>query len=383
MSSLSFHVSDPELSEVAKLQERQARACAQVDGKFSHLFDVSLDPEVIGKKNCENFIGSVEVPVGVAGPVTANSKEIILPLATTEGALVASIQRGCKAINLAGGAQILTEKKGISRAPVFRCKNGAHAREFVQWLEKNMSALKMHAESTSAHLKYLSHQTWIRGRHVYVRFVFDSDQAMGMNMVTIALQKMWEAMRFPDVELIALSSNVCADKKDSVVNRLYGRGFWVQAEVTLSEHIFSEVLHTNADELLAAHYAKNLVGSNVAGSFSQNMQVGNAVAALYLATGQDMAHVTEGSQASTTIERDGSDIYFAVTMPNIVIGVVGGGTWLPSQTETRQLMANGQQVTSELLATAVATAALAAEISGMSAVTTNTLAQAHQKLGRL
>lgn len=340
--------------------------------------------EKISQKNCENYIGSIEVPVGLAGPVQMNGDEVVLPLATTEGALVASISRGVKAINASGGAQVFVKKIGISRAPVFQCANGAAALEFVAWLDEHIVEFAALCEATSAHLKFLNHQTWVRGRDVYARFVFDPDQAMGMNMVTIAIAAAWEKMheQVLGVKLISLSSNVCSDKKDSLINRLYGRGYWVQAEVKIPFADVETILKTDATRLYETHVAKNLVGTNLAGSFSQNMHVGNVVAAMYLATGQDMAHVTEGSQASTTVEVLSDSLYVAVTLPNLVLGVVGGGTWLPAQTQARKLIGGGKDITAEELARAVGVAALAAEISGIAALSAQQLAQAHQKLGR-
>lgn len=388
-----FHIADPDLLEEQKILQRQQKLTQLVNGQFSELFQYGFDPQVAGKKNCENLIGSVEVPVGVAGPVRIHTQnfneDFFLPLATTEGALVASVARGVKAIQAHGGAQVLVKKIGMSRAPVFKCSSGPVAQQFGGWLDSHISEFAAEAEKTSQHLKYLSHLSWIRGKYVYARFVFDTDEAMGMNMITIALQTAWEKMQssYPTelrlVELISLSSNVCADKKDSVINRILGRGYWAQAEVTLSPETIQTILKTTPQQLLETHAAKNVVGSNLAGSFSQNMQVGNVIAAMYLATGQDLAHVTEGSQANTTFEADTKGMYIAVTLPNLNIGTVGGGTWLPKQTQARQLIRQGQTLNAHQLVAAIATACLAAEISGMSALASQTLAQAHQKLGRV
>lgn len=354
-------------------------------------FDAN-DAKIVAQKNCENFIGSIEIPVGVAGPVLVISdvlsEEIFLPLATTEGALVASVSRGCKAIQLSGGAQANVKKIGMTRAPVFCCNSGKAARDFVTWFDAHMSEFAVACKSTSQHLKYISHMSWIQGRNVYVRFVFDTDEAMGMNMVTIALQQAWEkfqktyARDVTRVQLLALSSNLCSDKKDSVINRVLGRGYWVQAEVVLPSEVIRTVLKTTPEDLLRVHTAKNVVGSSLSGSFSQNMHAGNMIAALYAATGQDLAHITEGSQANTTFEASGDGLYVAVTLPNLVVGTVGGGTWLPKQTQARRFIRQNQDLSAAQLAVAIATACLAGEISGMAALASNSLAQAHQRLAR-
>jgi hydroxymethylglutaryl-CoA reductase (NADPH) len=389
MSSISFHISDASLTETEKLKQRQSLT----QKSYPSLFTTPFDPELVGKKNCENLIGSVAIPVGVAGPMLLHGdvleEEVFFPLATTEGALVASVQRGSKAVSQSGGATVMVKKVGITRAPVFKCQSGKEAALFVQWLENHQTEIAEYAEETSSHLKYLSHESWVRGRHVYVRFVFDTEEAMGMNMASIAVQHVWKKIREQVnaemfVEMISLTSNVCSDKKDSMINRLYGRGYWVQAEAVLSEEVLRSVLKTTAEKLVATHVAKNLVGSNIAGSFSQNMHVGNTIAALYASTGQDLAHITEGSQAATTIEQnaDGS-VYVSLTLPNVVVGTVGGGTSLPAQTEARLFIREGKEISAKQLAGVIGAAALAGEVSGLSALSVNALAQAHQKLGRI
>ncbi len=397
--SLQFHFPDTELTSALqpsatlrlasaeKVKRRQDQLRSATAQEFTQLFQTTLDLEAVASRNIENLIGAISVPVGVAGPVAIHGQEldeeVVIPLATTEGRLVASVHRGCKAINAAGGAQVLVKKIGMSRAPVFRCASGAEAAEFVKQVETLFPRLQEIATQSSQHLLLSSWKSWIRGRQVYLRLVFDPDQAMGMNMVTIASDAISHFLELETgAQLLALSSNVCCDKKDSVINRIEGRGYWAQAEVFISARQLRDILKCSVEQLVQAHVAKNLVGSNVAGSFSQNMQVGNVIAALYLATGQDLAHVTDGSQASTTIEATDDGIYAAVTLPNLAIGVVGGGTWLPAQAEARQLIRLGKELSAEQLAQVIATAALAAELSGMAAMSTHTLAQAHASLKR-
>ena len=398
MSNLVFF-QFPELDlETDRVQQRQQLLTKLRPGNLEHLLTTPFDENIVGRKNCENLIGSVAVPVGLAGPVLVNgsvfdqSEEILIPLATSEGALVASVNRGCKVMNLAGGVNLLVKKIGMSRAPVFHCANGPEASQFSQWLDKSstLQLIKELTEATSSHLHFLQLQSWVRGRSVFVRFVFDTEQAMGMNMVTIALQKAMPTLleKFKQefsssqVKLLSLSSNVCCDKKDSLINRLLGRGYWAQAEIIISRQIFQEILKVEPKAFFESHVAKNLVGSNIAGSQSQNMQVANVAAAMFLATGQDMAHVVEASQASTTVELTDDGVYVAVTLPNLNIGVVGGGTGLPAQAAARNLIRSTNSLSAEQLAGAITTAALAGEISGLAALTNHTLAQAHEKLGR-
>jgi len=389
----------PELDlETDRVMHRQQLLTKLRSGSFSDLLSTPFDINVVGKKNCENLIGGVSMPVGLAGPVLVNgsefdqNEEILIPLATSEGALVASVNRGCKVFNQSDGVNLLVKKIGMSRAPVFHCTNGQEADQFSQWLDKPLALqlIKELTEATSSHLHFLQHQSWVRGRSVYVRFVFDTEQAMGMNMVTIALQKALPILiknfqhefAGSGIELISLSSNVCCDKKDSLINRLLGRGYWAQAEIMVPGSVFKEILKVEPQDFFTSHVAKNLVGSNIAGSQSQNMQVANVVAAMFLASGQDMAHVVEASQASTTVELTDDSVYIAVTLPNLNLGVVGGGTGLPAQTQARNLIRSAGSLSSEQLAGVIGAAALAAEISGLAALANHTLAQAHVKLGR-
>lgn len=395
-----------------KQRQNQIKESRQSLETFTDLFKISsFDATSVGSKNCENLIGSVEIPVGVAGPVRAvvaseswvcendgggSSKkaqdlEFLLPLATTEGALVASVNRGCKAINQAIGAKVWVELSGMTRAPVFKLPDGERARQFVNWLRKNSEEIKQICENTSNHLKLIDYQAWVRGRQVFVRFSFNTDQAMGMNMVTLALKQVWQKKirQFPGVEMISLSSNACTDKKTATINQLLGRGYEVQAEVFLTSVVLDKVLKTNSDELIQAHISKNLIGSNLAGSFSQNMHAANMIAAMFLVTGQDPAHVVGGSQAQTTVESKNRSknggVYFAVNLPNLNLGTVGGGTGLPAFKQARQLILNkdGQEnLSSQELAAAVGLAVLAGEISGLAALAGHDLAQAHQKLAR-
>ena len=411
-----------------KTQEQVLSLTGKKQDDLQALFTISsFNAKEISQKNCENLVGSVEIPVGVAGPVGAKltllsanhnfspqnlSHDFLLPLATTEGALVASVNRGCKALRIAKNLQVQVKKIGMTRAPVFGFSSLEKAREFAEWLEMpaNYSQIKQVCESTSNHLTLLSLKAWQVGRMVYVRFVFDADQAMGMNMVTIALNKLWqqELEKYPEISLISLSSNLCTDKKFSIINQLLGRGYWVQAEAVLPTQVIQAVLKTSLQAMLKTFLWKNVVGSRLAGSNNLNMHAANMVAALFLATGQDMAHVVESSQADLIYEdclremaRDGqehsqSGLRVTLTMPNINVGTVGGGTSLPAFAQARKIIMSSLQSAEKsaepktvpeslqpfVLAAATAVGVMAGEISGLAALSSNTLAQAHQELAR-
>ena len=362
------------------------------------IFQVSDKLALANQRNCENMIGAVQLPLGLAGPVkiisadgevegAKNSAEYMLPLATSEGALIASVGRGLKAINQSGGAKVWTDNAGMSRAPVFAFPDGEQAVVFANFLgqSQTLSSIKTITEATSSHLHFKNLQSFVRGRNVYARFSFLTDQAMGMNMVTIALDQLWQQLLsdYPNIKLVALSSNVCTDKKASVINQLLGRGYSAQAEVKLSAQVLEEILHTNAASFMRTHQLKNLQGSNLAGSFNHNMQFANVVAAFYAATGQDLAHIVEASQGSTMVETEGDGLYIAVHLPNLPLGTVGGGTALPSQVAARSLISRDEiNPSAQTLAMVLAAGVLAAEISGIAALSDNTLAKAHQSLAR-
>lgn len=390
-----FKLAKDSLDDQQMIRQRQKQL--QENWKISsseHLFAVDKDLSVANKRNCENMLGAITVPLGLAGPVQINSEffakdkaNCFVPLATSEGALVASVARGLKAINQAGGTKVFIKNQGMTRAPVFSLPDGEAALAFAKYLEQKetLSLIKKITESSSSHLEFQNLQSFVRGRNVYVRFSFLTGEAMGMNMVTIALQKLWteHLSAYEGLEMLALSSNVCTDKKSSYINQLLGRAYGAQAEIFLSEQILSTVLKTSAESFLRTHHGKNLRGSNLAGSSAHNMQFANVVAAFYLATGQDLAHVIEASQGETIVEGEQNGLYCAVVLPNLPLGSVGGGTNLPAQREVRQLICqNETELTPTQLAAILAAGVLAAEISGLAALSSHDLAGAHQRLAR-
>lgn len=375
---------------------------------ISSLLKTVCLPQTVGETNCENYIGSVEIPVGIAGPVVANTcyvknndfsisykkKEYIFPLATTEAALVASVNRGSKVLT-DSLTNTIVKKVGITRSVAIECSSIKTVYSFLDFFSKNLNVFILHCEQTSSHLTLNSYDWWNRGRILYIRFVFDTQEAMGMNMITIALQhgfdqflKQVPSSLTNEIHLSTISANVCTDKKDALINRLFGRGYSVSTESHISRKIVEKILHTTPEELVKVHTIKNLIGSNVAGSFSQNMQVANVVAAFFLATGQDCAHAVSGSEASVSFELENSDssklpdLYVSLMMPNICVGTIGGGTNLVKQSQARSLILNDKHVMANDLAAAVSLASLSAEISGLAALNTGTLAKAHQRLAR-
>lgn len=343
----------------------------------------SVDLEENENVHCENLIGGVNIPLGIAGPILINKKERYLPLATTEGALVASVSRGCKALCESGGVVSHAIYHGQTRGSVFRTETVKKGEELKKWIEKNKTLLSKTAQKTSTHITYLGVKIKIIGEYTYVRFQYDTEDAMGMNMVTLASEKIsGEIEKELKIKCLAVAGNFDIDKKPSFLNLIEGRGFEVSAECIITEKVLSQVLHTTAKNIYDVWLAKCMIGSYAAGSLGYNSHFANIVASLFIATGQDPAHVVEGSQGITICEVRGKDLYIAVNIPSLQVGIVGGGTALPAQRKALELMGFSKKAKSFEFAEIAGGAVLAGELSLIAAITTKSLGSAHKRLGR-
>ncbi|WP_435333641.1 hydroxymethylglutaryl-CoA reductase (NADPH) [Haloarchaeobius sp. TZWWS8] len=340
----------------------------------------------------ENMVGAAQLPMGVAGPVTVNGGaadgEYYLPLATTEGALLASVNRGLSVIESAGGADARVTKSGMTRAPVFRVSGIVEAAEVVEWVRENTDQLREAAESTTSHGELLDVTPYVVGDSVYLRFRYDTKDAMGMNMATIATGEACDVVEAETpASLVALSGNLCSDKKPAAINAVEGRGRSVTADVFIPTDVVEERLHTTPEAIAEANTRKNLVGSAKAGALGFNAHAANTVAAAFLATGQDAAQVVEGSNAITTAEERDGGLYFSISLASLELGTVGGGTKLPTQSEALDVLGlrgGGDPAGSnaDALAEVIATGALAGELSLLAALASRHLSSAHEELGR-
>ncbi|HEX8965563.1 MAG TPA: hydroxymethylglutaryl-CoA reductase, partial [Patescibacteria group bacterium] len=326
------------LRDYLTIKERREALEREMNVSLKNIGLCSTDEGIASVKNCENMIGGIHVPVGVAGPLLIRSKlqdrEIYVPLATTEGALVASVARGSKAITQSNGATIRSKRVGISRAPVFAIQNLKEAEETTTWLDSQILHIKKVAEKTSSHVTFLSLKHWLVGKNLFVRFVFDTQDAMGMNMITIAVTEIAkEIEKNTPAKLIAVSGNMCVDKKANTLNVIEGRGIQVWAEVVLSKNILTETLKTTPEKFIEVIQRKVYLGSILSGSIGANSHAANVLAALFLATGQDIAHVAEAASVVTSAELLENGIYVSVFLPDLPIGTVGGGTNLSTQKE--------------------------------------------------
>jgi len=354
--------------------------------------EYSFPAEKAAGSNIENMIGAAQIPMGVAGPVTidggAYSGETYLPLATTEGALLASVNRGLSVIDDAGGATARVTKQGMTRAPVFQTGGIAESQALAEWVRDNTDLLREAAESTTSHGKLLDVTPYVVGDNVFLRFRYDTADAMGMNMATIATGEACDVIEAEtDASLVALSGNLCTDKKPAAINAVEGRGRSVTAEALLPREFVEETLKTTPEAIAEVNTRKNLIGSAKAGSLGFNAQAANVVAAMYLATGQDAAQVVEGSNGIVSVEAREEGLYAAISLASIEVGTVGGGTKLPTQSEGLDVLGirgGGDPAGSnaDALAECVATGALAGELSLLSALASRNLSSAHAELGR-
>lgn len=340
---------------------------------------------------CENVIGYMPVPVGVAGPLLLDGKQYQVPMATTEGCLVASTNRGCRAIALGGGASSRILGEGMTRGPVVRLPSACQAAQVKAWLDSDdgFHTIKEVFDSTSRFARLQKLQVCLAGRNLYIRFKSLTGDAMGMNMISKGTEKALSRLQeeFPEVQVLAVSGNYCTDKKPAAINWIEGRGKSAVCEATIPAKVVREVLKTTTASMVEVNINKNLVGSAMAGSIGgYNAHSANLVAALYIACGQDPAQSVGSSNCITLMEASGplgEDLYISCTMPSIELGTVGGGTNLPAQQACLRML-DVQGACQECpgdnarqLARVVCATVLAGELSLMAALSAGHLVKSH------
>lgn len=376
------------LRDYSSVRERRHALEKKLERELPHIRNFTLDETIASTKNCENMIGATQIPLGIAGPLQMKGEqaqgEFYLPLATTEGALVASVSRGCKAVNLSDGVSVYTCRTGQTRGPVFIVKSLAERKKLYAWIKKNEERLQAVAEKTSKHLKFKKAVAQGVARYLFVRFSFETGDAMGMNMVTIATQAMAEVIeKETGAELLAVAGNFDIDKKPAWLNFINNRGFPVWAEVVLKKEVVETVLKTTPEQFFEVWLAKCMIGSAMSGSLGFNSHYANIIAALFIATGQDPAHVVEGSMGITTAKvLPNGDLYVSIYLPALSIGTVGGGTQLATQQEALQILQVAGENTVEKFAELIGGAVLAGEISLLASLSEGSLSNAHKRLGR-
>ncbi|KAI7867585.1 3-hydroxy-3-methylglutaryl coenzyme A reductase [Spinellus fusiger] len=343
---------------------------------------------------CENVIGYMPIPVGIAGPMNIDGDMIHIPMATTEGCLVASTARGCKAINAGGGAVTIVTADGMTRGPCVEFPSILRAAACKQWVEQEGSEVVMKAfNSTSRFARLRKLKVALAGKLVFIRFSTTTGDAMGMNMISKGCEKALSVITeyFPDMQIISLSGNYCTDKKPAAINWIEGRGKSVVSEAIIPGDVVQKVLKTTVPDLVELNISKNLIGSAMAGSVGGfNAHAANVLTTIYIATGQDPAQNVESSNCITLMKavNDGKDLHISCTMPSIEVGTIGGGTILPPQQSMLDMLGvRGPHPTepgknSQRLARIICAAVMAGELSLCAALAAGHLVTAHMAHNR-
>ena len=354
---------------------------------LEHVSEYSFDPQLTSG-NIEHFTGVAQVPIGVAGPMLVNGEhaqgEFYVPLATAEGTLVASYNRGMKLLREAGGVTTTVLDDRMQRAPSFIFESARQARDFCKWLGEHFDEIKAAAEQTTKSGKLIDIETYLASRIVYTRFDYTTGDAAGQNMTGKATQAacLWILDNVDTVEHYFLESNFATDKKSSQVNMLRTRGKRVVAEATIPADLLEEMMHTSPELMFRARQVSNL-GGFMAGVHNNGAHSANGITALFIATGQDVANVSESSAAFSFGELTAEgDYYISVTIPALIVATYGGGTGLATQRECLELMDCYGKDKVHKFAEIVAATVLCGDISLGAAVVAQEWVEAHDLLGR-
>jgi hydroxymethylglutaryl-CoA reductase (NADPH) len=349
----------------------------------------SFDAAAVLPGNIENFSGVAQVPLGFAGPLMVNGEhaqgEFFVPMATTEGTLVASYGRGMRLTREAGGIQTTVVKDSMQRAPVFVFTSARAARTFGDWVTDNFDVIKAKAEETTRSGKLIEIEQHASAKMRWLRFNFTCGDAAGQNMVSKATRHacMWMIEQgVAGLEHFSLAGNLDTDKKHSAINNQNTRGKRVIAEVTLPAELIERVMHTTGAALFRQRQLSN-AGAFMAGASNNGAHFANGIAAIFIACGQDVANVAESHAGFVFSElKDNGDYYFAVTIPSLVVATYGGGTGLPTQKECLEVLGCYGKGRVRKFAEIVAATVLCGELSLAAAVVSDQWVSSHDELGR-
>jgi len=371
------------------IKERQGFVESYTKRGYEHIFKYSIDP-ALTKGNIENFIGAIQVPLGVAGPIKVNGEnaqgEFLVPLATSEGTLVASYNRGIKVANLCGGIKSTVVQDMMQRAPVFIFDDAREARDFVNWVNENIQPIREQAESTSNVAKLIYIDPYLSNKFAYLRFNFSTGDAAGQNMVGRATFRAcgWilDQYKRGSIKNFYLESNLATDKKASQINVMRNRGKRVTAEAVIKREVLVKYMRVEPEQL---NYHSNVsnIGAFLSGANNNGAHSPNAITAMFIATGQDVANVAESSAAIfySELTKEG-DLYLSLTIPSLIVATYGGGTGLQCQRECLEMMDCYGKGKVNKFAEIVAAVALAGEISLGSAISSSDWVSSHETYGR-
>jgi hydroxymethylglutaryl-CoA reductase (NADPH) len=375
------------------VQARQDFIESKTPARLHHTRHFSFDPKAMAG-NIENLFGVAQVPIGLAGPLLVNGEhaqgEFYVPMATIEGTLLASYNRGMKVIRASGGVLTTVAGEAMQRAPVFVFRSARESRDFAQWVRGHFAQIKAVAESTTSVGKLNEIEQYLAHNMVFTRFDYGTGDAAGQNMTSRATFAAceWIHRQYPSMQHYLLSGNFDTEKKASSVNLLKGRGRRVTAEITIPRDVMIEHLRITPQQM---HYGQGIstLSALLSQSSSNAAHPANGLAALYLATGQDIANIGESHQCTTynNVTREG-DYYFSITLPSLIVATHGGGTALPTQRECLEIMDCFGPGKALKLAEIAAALTVAGEISLGAAARVdrktrrNEWVDAHEKLGR-
>ena len=371
---------------IKKRQEFLEQYC---DHSLNHLKQYSFDPESL-KGNIEHFSGVAQIPLGFAGPLKVNGEhaqgDFIVPMATTEGTLVASYNRGMKVLNACGGAKCTIVEDAMQRAPVFVFEDARGARDFVKWVRDHFNEIAAEAEATTKIGKLLYIDDYQANKFAYLRFNYSTGDAAGQNMVgraTFAACS-WILDRYTENKIFHffLESNLATDKKASQVNIMHTRGKRVTAEAVLKRDILEQYMRVKPENLTYHGQVSN-IGAILSGANNNGAHSANAITAIFIATGQDVANVSESSAGIIYTELTSEkDLYISITIPSLIVATYGGGVGLATQRECLEILGCYGQGKVRKFAEIVAGAVLAGEISLASAISSSDWVSSHEQYGR-
>jgi hydroxymethylglutaryl-CoA reductase (NADPH) len=366
---------------------RRAFATEQTGASLDHVGSFSVDPATM-PGNIESFTGVAQVPIGLAGPLLVNGEhaqgEFYIPMATTEGTLLASYNRGMKLLRAAGGVKVTVVDEAMQRAPAFPLADAREARDFVAWLDAHFDEIKAAAEATTGTGKLRDIQRFVVGRFVYTRFNYTTGDAAGQNMTSKATWAAceWIKSQYDPLADYMLEAQLATDKKHSHMNTLHTRGKKVVAEITIPDALLREHMRVTSRQVYRARQIGTL-GGFLAGTAANAAHPANGLAALYIATGQDAGNVAESQAAMVYVElRENDDYYYSITLPSLIVATHGGGTGLGTQRECLELLGCFGSGKAHKFAEIVAATVACGELSLGSAVVADEFVAAHDKLGR-
>lgn len=367
--------------------QRRDFAKEQTTAELNHVGAFSFEPDVL-RGNIENFIGVAQIPIGLAGALLVNGEyakgEFFVPLATTEGTLVASYNRGMKLLRESGGVTTTVVDDAMQRAPVFVFKSAREANRFSVWVKENFDAIKEKADATSSIGRLRDIQQFPASRFLYLRFNYTTGDAAGQNMVGKATKAAcdWIVSIYENIERYQLEGSFATDKKTSWVNTLNTRGKKVIAEATIPADKLKEIMHVSVEQIFEARLASQF-GGYLAGVNNNGAHSANGITAMFIACGQDVANVAESSAAAVYAEITKlGDYYFSITIPSLIIATYGGGTNLPTQRECLELLGCYGKDAAKKFAEIVAATVLCGELSLGTAVIADEWVSSHEQLGR-